>query len=138
MKTLFLVSTICLSLIASAQKIKLPAAAKAAFEKAHSGASNIQYEKENGNYEVNFVENGKKMSVVVDAAGKILETEIEMKVNELPTTIQTYIKVHYKDSPLKSGAKIIKADGSTNFEAAIKGKDVIFDATGKFIKESKD
>jgi hypothetical protein len=138
MKKYFLMLALGFSLAAVSQKLEIPKASKAAFEKAHPAATKVTYEKEAGNYEVNFVENEKKKSVVVDAKGTILETEIELKASELPINIQTYMKEHYKNSSLKDGAKITKADGTVNYEAAIKGKDVIFDASGKFIKESKD
>jgi hypothetical protein len=138
MKKYFLILALGFSLIAISQKAEIPAVSKTAFQKAHPGATKIKYEKEDGNYEVSFVENAQKMSVVIDSNGKILETEIELKAVELPISIQTYMKEHYKNSPLKGGAKITKPDGSINYEAAIKGKDVIFDMTGKFIKESKD
>jgi hypothetical protein len=138
MKKYLLMLPLVFSQVAMSQKVEIPAAAKSAFQKSHSGASKIKYEMEDGNYEINFIENAQKMSVVIDAAGKILETEIELKASDLPLAIQTYMKEHYKNNSLKNGAKITKADGSINYEAAIKNKDLIFDATGKFIKESKD
>lgn len=138
MKKYFLMLALGFSLFAVSQNVELPASSKLAFEKAHPGASKIKYEKEDGNFEVNFIENGQKMSVVIDAKGHILETELELKATELPQTVQLYMKDHYKNITIKDGAKITKADGSINYEAAIKGKDVIFDANGKFIKETKD
>ncbi|MCX6207248.1 MAG: hypothetical protein NTZ19_13475 [Bacteroidetes bacterium] len=138
MKKYFLILALGISFFAISQKVDLPSASKSAFDKAHPGASKIKYEKEDGNFEVNFIENGQKMSVVIDAKGHILETELELKATELPQTVQLYMKDHYMNITMKAGAKITKADGSINYEAAIKGKDVIFDANGKFIKESKD
>ena len=137
MKKFLSVLALGFSLAAASQKLEISAASKSAFNKAHPSATNVKYEKENRNYEVNFVENEKKMSVVVDAKGTILETEIELKSSELPISIQTYMKEHYRNNPLKEGAKITNQDGTVNYEAAIKGKDVIFDAKGKFIKETK-
>ena len=43
-----------------------------------------------------------------------------------------------KGKNIKEGAKITKADGTVNYEAEVNGTDVIFDASGKFIKEAKD
>lgn len=138
MKKYFLILALGISLLGISQKVDVPSASKSAFEKAHPGASKIKYEKEDGNFEVNFIENGQKMSVIIDAKGHILETELELKASELPQTVLAYMKEHYSSFTIKDGAKIIRADGSINYEAAIKGKDVIFDANGKFIKESKD
>jgi hypothetical protein len=39
---------------------------------------------------------------------------------------------------VKETAKITKANGEVNYEVGIKGKDVLFDAKGKFLKEAKD
>ena len=66
------------------------------------------------------------------------ESEMEIKVADLPATVQAYMKEHYKGKTVKEGAKITKADGTVNYEAALGGKDVIFDANGKFLKEMKD
>jgi hypothetical protein len=56
----------------------------------------------------------------------------------LPATITSYMKEHYKGIAVKEASKITKANGEVNYEAGIKGKDVRFDANGKFIMESKD
>jgi hypothetical protein len=98
----------------------------------------VKYEKEDGNYEVSFVMNGNESSVIYNAKGVLQESEQEIKVTELPAVIVSYLKEHYKGVTVKGAAKITKADGSTNFEAALKGKDVLFDANGKFLKEVKD
>ena len=98
----------------------------------------MKWEKEDGNYEVTFVDKGKELSAVYNAKGILTESEHEIKVSELPAAVTAYMKDHYKGITVKGAAKITKADGSINYEAAIKGKDVLFDANGKFIKEAKD
>ena len=138
MKKLLFILFVGCALIGNAQKNAIPTAAIASFDKTFVGVSNVKWEKEDNNYEVNFMQKGNKMSAVLDAKGLLLETEIELSVADLPASIITYMKEHYKGKILKGGAKIIKKDGSINYEAALKGKDVIFDKAGKFIKESKD
>jgi len=125
---------------ACAQKLdasKVPAAVKAAFAKQYPGIT-AGWEKEDGNYEVNFKQNGNTMSALYEANGTLTETEMDIKVSDLPATVQSYIKEHYKGKTVKEAAKITKADGTVNYEAEVSGKDVIFDAAGKFIKEAKD
>lgn len=125
---------------ACAQKLdasKVPVAVKAAFEKQYPGAT-AKWEKEAGNYEVNFKQNGSTMSALFDANGTMKESEMDIKVADLPATVQAYIKEHYKGKTVKEAAIITKADGAVNYEAEINGKDVIFDSNGKFIKETKD
>ena len=96
-----------------------------------------KWEKENGKYEVNFKQNGVQWSLLMDDKGKITETEMDIKVPELPATVLAYVKEHYKGKTIKEGAKITRADGSINYEAEVGGKDVIFDAKGNFLREAK-
>ncbi|MES2006077.1 MAG: PepSY-like domain-containing protein [Bacteroidota bacterium] len=139
MKKIFLGLALMLTIAVTAQKNDAaPAAAKAAFAKAYPNATKVKWEKEDGNYEVSFVDKGNELSAIYNAKGVLQESEHEMKVSELPANIQAYMKEHYKGITVKGAAKITKADGSINYEAAIKGKDVLFDANGKFLKESKD
>jgi uncharacterized protein (DUF2147 family) len=141
MKKVFIVLFISAgALTAFGQKLnadKVPAAAKAAFSKAHPGITGT-WEKEKGNYEIEFKDAGKKMSCVIDKSGNIIETETDIAVTELPATVLTYMKEHYKGAKIKEAARIVKGNGEINFEAEVNGKDVVFDANGKFIKEEKD
>ena len=138
MKKIIVALTLCLSVAVFAQKSDATSVAKAAFTKAHPAATKVKWEIEDGNYEVTFVDKGNELSAVYNAKGILQESEHEIKVSELPAAVTAYMKDHYKGITVKSAAKITKADGSINFEAAIKGKDVLFDANGKFIKEAKD
>ena len=138
MKKIIVALTLCMSVVAFAQKSDAPTVAKAAFAKAYPAATKVKWEKEDGNYEVTFVDKGKELSAVYNAKGILTESEHEIKVSELPAAVTAYMKDHYKGITVKGAAKITKADGSINYEAAIKGKDVLFDANGKFIKEAKD
>ena len=106
---------------ACAQKLdasKVPVAVKAAFAKQYPGAI-AKWEKEAGNYEVNFKQNGSTMSALYDANGTMKESEMDIKVSDLPATVQAYIKEHYKGKTVKEAAIITKADGSVNYEAEI-------------------
>ncbi|NCI52002.1 hypothetical protein GWC95_18910 [Sediminibacterium roseum] len=139
MKKIFLGLALIVTIAVIAQKTGgAPDAAKAAFAKAYPNATKVKWEKEDGNYEVSFVQGGNELSAIYNPKGVLQESEQEMKVNELPAAIMTYMKEHYKGITVKGAAKITKADGSVNYEAAVKGKDVLFDANGKFLKEAKD
>jgi hypothetical protein len=49
------------------------------------------------------------------------------------------ISIGYKYlSSIENRPKITDAKGSITYEAELKGKDLIFDSKGKFIKETKD
>lgn len=121
------------------KSITPPAAVKAAFEKTYKDASKIKWSKEGtADYEASFVYKKIEMSAVYDAVGNLKETEWEMKASDLPVAITDYVKKNYKGKKIEEAAKIVKANGEINYEAEVDGKDVIFDANGKFIKEKKD
>ncbi|MEO7530106.1 MAG: PepSY-like domain-containing protein [Sediminibacterium sp.] len=138
MKKILSVLALFVAITVTAQKSAAPAAAKAAFAKAYPAASKVKWEKEDGNYEVTFFDKGNELSAIYNAKGIMQESEHEMKVTELPATISAYMKEHYKGVKVTGAAKITKTDGSVNYEAAVKGKDVLFDVNGKFIKEVKE
>lgn len=138
MKKILLALTVFITATAFAQKTDATAQAKTAFAKAFPTASKAVWEKEGKDFEVSFETAGKKMSAIYDAKGILKESEVTIPVSALPAAVTTYLNQHYKGIPVKGAAKITKPDGSINYEAEIKGKDVLFDASGKFIKEAKD
>ena|ERR1051326_2477929 len=128
------------ALSACGQKLKdsqVPTAAKTAFEKKYPGVKG-SWDKEDANYEVNFKQDGKAMSAVIDKDGTIVETETDIPVTDLPKAVQDYLKRHYPGTKIEEAARIMKANGEVNYEAEVNHKDVVFDSNGKFIKEAKD
>ena len=142
MKTTITALLIAAAVSASAQKagIEVPAAAKAAFEKAHPNAQHVKWSLEDQDFEAEFDQDGQEMSVVVDAAGAIKETELELKVNLLPNPIHEYVMNKYPGKKIKEGAKITLADGTVKYEAEVGGEegDLLFDSQGHFIGQEKD
>ena len=115
-----------------AQKVgasKVPAAVKASFTKLHPG-TRANWEMEKQNFEAGFTINGKETSEVYAPAGSLLETEVSIKSNDLPTAV----KAKLKGMKIAEAAKITKADGTINYEAEVKGKDHLFDANGNPVK----
>ena len=134
------VAAMSITFAAGAQKLNdadVPAAVKASFAKKYPGTT-PKWEKEDGKYEAGFKKDGKTMSALFEVSGTFTESEVDIKVADLPAPVLTYVKEHYKGKTIKEGAKITKADGTVNYEAEVDGKDVIFDAAGKFLKEVKD
>ena len=119
------------------EKVEVPSAAEAAFKKGYPSATKTKWSKEGQDFEVNFMEGKKEMAVVYSGSGELKETEEEIEPNALPAGIAAYVKEHYKTT-IKEAAKIIKANGEINYEAAINKTDLLFDKNGKFIKEQKD
>ena len=136
-----MVVLVCSTAVANAQTIssaKVPQAVKSSFAKTHPKISKVQWELEKGEYEAGFTMNGQELSELYSKSGVLIESETEVKVAYLPSGILPYIKNHYKGAAVKEAAKITKSNGEVNYEAAIKGKDLIFDSKGNFIKAIKD
>jgi hypothetical protein len=124
-----------------AQKLQekdVPASVKTAFQKNFPQAKVEKWEKEGVNFEAEFELNKSEQSVLFDAQGGIIETEIEIEISELPNEIVDYVKTNYKGQSVKEAAKINDTKGTLTYEAEIKGMDLLFDSNGKFIKEIKN
>jgi hypothetical protein len=136
---LFTLSVVALAYTASAQDIKtsaVPAVVKEALTRKYPNASKVSWEKENGNYEANWGgRSGEDTSVQFTPAGKFVEEVNAIAVNQLPSAVAVYVKAHYRGARIKEAGKVTNASGQHFFEAEIKGKDLIFDEQGKFVKQ---
>jgi len=68
-------------------------------------------------------------------AGAFLELVQAIPISQLPSSVAVYVKQHYKGMVISEAGKVTDASGKHMLEAAIKGKDLIFDEKGVFIKE---
>jgi hypothetical protein len=117
---------------------EVPAPVKATFAAQFAGVKAEKWEKENGNYEAGFHKNKTEMSCLIDPSGKLLETETEIPVTELPKTVNEYVTKNKPGKKIKEASRIVNAAGVTTFEAEVEKMDLIFDKDGKFLKEAKD
>ena len=108
---------------------KVPAVVKTAFAKNHPGVK-VNWEMEKQNYEAGFSLNWKETSEVYSTVGALMETEVSIKTSEFPAAVLARLK----GMKVAEAAKITKADGSINYEAEVKGKDLLFDAKGNPVK----
>jgi hypothetical protein len=119
---------------ACAQKTP-PAAVVSTFNQKFQNVKELEWGMEkNGEWEAEFEQTGGEMSANFSADGKWLETETEIKPADLPAPVQAALK----GKKVKEASKILRADGSTVYEAEVKKKDMIFDAGGKLLSEDKD
>ncbi len=126
---------------ANAQKIQdkdVPATVKTTFQKQYPDVKEVKWEKENENFEVEFELKETEYSVLLDASGNILETEVEISIDALPSNAKDYVSKNHSGQKIKEAAKITDAKGTVTYEAEIKGIDLIFDSNGNFIKEVKE
>ncbi len=120
-----------------AQDIKssdVPAVVKSACMKKFPSASKISWEKENGNYEANWGgTSGEDNSAQFAPSGTFVELEVAIAVSKLPISVMSYVKEHNQGT-IKEAGKITDANGKITYEAEVKGKDLIFDENGNFLK----
>ena len=113
-------------------KQEVPAAVLTAFKQKFPQAAEVEWKKEkDGNWEAEF-EMGEKeseMSATFDPSGKWLETETEISIADLPVAVKAAVQ----GKKVKEASKIMRTDGSTVYEAEVKGKDLLFDANGKTV-----
>jgi len=115
----------------------IPAPVKATFEKSFPHTVVKKWDKEGSNYEANFSKDGKTMSATFDANGTWKETETDIKIEELPPSVLSYIKSNYRDAGIKEAA-IIETAKDKMYEVEVKRKDLLFDMHGEFLKEEQD
>ncbi|WP_295793467.1 PepSY-like domain-containing protein [Mucilaginibacter sp.] len=114
----------------------VPAVVKEALMKKYPAAAKVSWEKEKGNYEANWGgKSGEDNSVMFTPTGAFIEIVKAIPVSDLPKSIAPYIKAHYNGAKIKEAGKVTDAAGKTMYEAEIKGKDLIFDENGNFIKK---
>ena len=124
-----------------AQKLmakNVPLAVTNAFSKAYPEIKDVDWSKDGSNFEAEYDKGKVDNSVTYNASGKLLETEVEILASELPTSVMEYVKKTYKEDEVKEASKITDANGTVTYEAEVKGKDLIFDSKGNFIKAIKD
>lgn len=140
-KLVLMMAVAMITSLTFAQKIQekdVPASVKASFQKQYPNIKEVKWDKEGEKFEASFDLNKIDNSVLFDAQGKILETEVEIELNHLPKGVLEYVKANYKGQNVKEAAKITDAKGIVTYEAEIKGMDLLFDNNGKFIKQIKD
>jgi len=127
-----------LSFKAQAQDIKsrdVPAIVKDALVKKYPKATKVSWEKEKGNYEANWGgKSGEDTSVQFTPDGVFVEEVNAIAVSQLPANVALYVKSHYNGAKIKEAGKVADVSGNHFFEAEVKGKDLIFDENGNFVK----
>jgi hypothetical protein len=118
----------------SNKKVAVPEIVQQAFAKLYPQATDVEWEKEGNNYEVECQISKEEVSIVFDAKGTLLETEKEIEVKALPKAVSNYLQSNLSGKKIKEASKIIMANGTVFFEAEVDGKDYIFDENGNFVR----
>lgn len=136
-KLALMMITAMITSLTFAQKLHekdVPAPVKASFQRNYPNIKEVKWDKEGEKFEASFYLNKIDNSVLFDAQGNLLESEIEIELNQLPKGVLEYVKANYKGQKVNEAAKITDAKGKVTYEVEIKGMDILFDSYGKFIK----
>lgn len=136
--SIFIVAIVLFTISTSFAQKNIPNEVKTAFAKKYPNVTKVKWEKENGDYEAGFTVDKIENSVLLDAKGNMLETEVAIETNKLSKEILAYVAKSYAGKKIKGAAKINSTKEGVIYEVEINGKDVLFDETGKFLRESKD
>jgi hypothetical protein len=126
-----------------AQKINskdVPDPVKTGLQKTYT-VKDVDWDKEGDNYEASFKQKGNEMSVVLDASGNTVETEVEISKKELPPPVLEVLKKDFAGYKIEEAAKIT-ANNVVSYEAEVeKGEqsfELIFDPQGKILKKEEE
>jgi len=144
--SLLLVFAILFFELSHAQTLKpsnVPAPVLASMKKYLPMALLVAWEKEDSDYEANFFVKDstgslRTASALFNATGTLLEIEMIISKAELPSGVLEYVNSNYGNPKIKEVSQVSKLTGPKTYEIEIKGKELIFDSEGKFIKEEKD
>ncbi len=137
MKSILVILIMMIATGAISQKAT-PNAVQSAFAKKFPGITPKSWELEDGKYEAEFIKEGKQMSVLFNAEGNLLETEMEIAISQLPPAIASYVQDNYKGTVIKEASVITKGNGEKTYEAEVKGQDLLFNIEGNFLKEESE
>jgi len=112
----------------------------AAFKKHHPNATILKWNDESPVWEAKYTDEKEKGAVTYDKDANIIETELVIEESELPhqPAIPEYIKTKYPGEKIQSCEKVEKKDGTITYEIQITGKEIVFDAAGKYLDEEPD
>jgi hypothetical protein len=146
MKNIFLLLSACLliSLAGFSQKEKVPpeevpGPVNQAFANKFPGATDLHYQMENKDYEINFKFNGIETSANFDATGKWLETETGLKQSDLPKEVIASVSKNFAGFKLSEIGKIETLTKGICYELDLKkdkeGYEVQFNAKGDILSK---
>ena len=140
MKTVMILFVMIFTAALSAQESKVPENVIRPFQVSHPKAQDVTWNVEGQNYEAHFTVHGNNNSVLIDTVGKILETESEIDVANLPSGVIKYLNDNYRGYTLAGTSKIVDDSGIVTYKAKMKDNnsnkifDVMFTEDGKPLK----
>lgn len=128
----------------NSKKVEPPFEVQKAFEKDFPKAAanwSIDYGGDNRdqlNYEGDFILNNTEMTAVYDATGKLTVLEVALKTNEIPAKISSYLATNYPKNKINNAAKVTTNTNTITYEIGItindRWTDAVFNKEGDFLR----
>ena len=125
----------------NAQDVKneeIPKNLKSQFEKEYPNATEIEWEKENNLFNVEFDIDEKEQEIWYDDSGNIIKTEHELEEADLPEAIRSKIKSSYSAFKIDD-IEMKKENDEVTYEIELrkgwKGKTLMFNESGANIQK---
>ncbi len=97
-------------------------------------AKKIFWYRENGQYIAEFMIEKVMYEACYDRSGNLLKTEKDVLANELPNAIIHYAKNINPGELIEGGQKITDNTGRIRWRIVLKGKEILFDEEGNFLR----
>lgn len=143
MKLLCIAFFVLLSSIDFAQSLEtkdVPQMIQSKFKSGFSRAVNVKWNKENSIYKANFTSGKKKMSVNFDENGEIIQTETNIRINDLPVEVKESVSTNYPEYKITNAARIVSKYAITFKAEVTTGKKIMglfYDEHGALLKINK-
>ncbi len=135
MKKIFLLSASFAICVFAFSQDAAPAAVIKTFDDKYPGVTNKEWELEDGNYEVEFIKDGKEISVLIDPSGTWISTESAITFEQLPAAVQQVLKDNFSGYKVIESSEITFPSGPKNYEVEMSSGqmvlEVVFDPNGK-------
>jgi len=138
MNRILAVALATIALSACTSERKPDARIVAAFKTMHPSATVERWLDEPPNWEAKYTDGSEHGAVSFDATGKVVETELVIPAEALPTAAGEHIKEHYPAERVQGVERITRMNGTVTYEVQVTGKELVFDADGRFLEEEMD
>jgi hypothetical protein len=113
--------------------IDIPISVTTSFDQAYPSIL-ADWSKDGDNFEAKYKGDSLNNTVTYNSSGILIETNTEILEAALPVPVMVYLNENYKDQKVNEISKITAANGIVTYETKIKGMDLTFDSSGKYVK----
>ena len=112
----------------------VPQPAVKAFTKKNPKVEQVEWSKSGDFYKATYADENSGKSVYYDEAGKVKQSEMQVKISQLPTPILKYVNDNHPADVVKHSTKMTNAKGKSTYILKVKDLELVFDANGKYME----